>query len=181
MPVSWTSSSPVGRGARLVDRPEGAQSHSPRSPALLAFPAGSPTTRRHFPTSESGGDVFMGFQGRSAASSALGGVPGHFSCVSVHRGGEECGGRFPELSTSASGLQMDFAQEVVDELRARWPVMVDLFATSLNYRLPVYFSPLNDLMAVGTDVFLQSLGSPSGICLPSVFAHQAGPQQAPVL
>ena len=31
------------------------------------------------------------------------------------------------------------AQEVVDELRARWPVMVDLFATFLTYRLPVYF------------------------------------------
>ena len=34
--------------------------------------------------------------------------------------------------------------------------MVDLFATSLSNRLPVYFSLLNDPMAVGTDAFLQS-------------------------
>ena len=33
--------------------------------------------------------------------------------------------------------------------------MIDLFVTALNYRLSVYFSPLNDPMAAGTDVFLQ--------------------------
>ena len=47
------------------------------------------------------------------------------------------------------------SQEVVDELGKWWPVMVDLFATSLNYRLPVYISPLNDPMAAGTDALLQ--------------------------
>ena len=34
-------------------------------------------------------------------------------------------------------------------------MVVDLFAASLNYLLPVYFSPLNDPMAAGTDAFLQ--------------------------
>ena len=52
------------------------------------------------------------------------------------------------------GSEWTLAQEVVDELRKRWLVVVDLFATSLNYRLPIYFSPLNDLMAAGTDAFL---------------------------
>ena len=33
------------------------------------------------------------------------------------------------------------AQEIVDELVARWPATVDLFATALNYWLRVYFSP----------------------------------------
>ena len=47
------------------------------------------------------------------------------------------------------------AQDVVDELWRRWPVVIDLFATSLNYLLPVYFSLLNNLMAAGTDTFLQ--------------------------
>ena len=47
-------------------------------------------------------------------------------------------------------------QDVVTELQARWPVMVDLFATSQNYRLPVYFSPFADPMAAGTDTFFQS-------------------------
>ena len=43
----------------------------------------------------------------------------------------------------------------MDELVARWSATVDLFATALNYRLPVYFSPLSDPMAAGTDAFLQ--------------------------
>ena len=34
--------------------------------------------------------------------------------------------------------------------------MVDLFATSANHRCSVYFSPLRDPQAAGTDVFLQS-------------------------
>ena len=40
-------------------------------------------------------------------------------------------------------------------LLKRWPATIDLFATSLNYCLPVYFSPLNDPIAAGTDAFLQ--------------------------
>ena len=31
----------------------------------------------------------------------------------------------------------------------------NLFSTSLNFRLPVYFSPLNDTLATGTVAFLQ--------------------------
>ena len=42
------------------------------------------------------------------------------------------------------------------ELQARWPVTIDRFATLLNYRLLVYFSPFADPMSVGTDTFLQS-------------------------
>ena len=53
------------------------------------------------------------------------------------------------------GSEWTLAQEVVDELVARWPVTVDLFASALNYHLPVYFSPLSDPMAAGTDAFLQ--------------------------
>ena len=45
---------------------------------------------------------------------------------------------------------------MVDELRKKWLATVNLFTTSLNYCLPVYFSPLNDPMAAGTDVFFQS-------------------------
>ena len=38
----------------------------------------------------------------------------------------------------------------------RWPATIDLFATSINYRLQVYFAPLKDPMSAGTDAFLQS-------------------------
>ena len=53
------------------------------------------------------------------------------------------------------GSEWTLAQEIVDELVTKWLANVDLFATALNYRLPVYFSPLNDPMAAGTDAFLQ--------------------------
>ena len=54
------------------------------------------------------------------------------------------------------GSELTLAQDVVNELGKRWLVIVNLFATSLNYWLPVYFSPLNDPMTVGMDAFLQS-------------------------
>ena len=46
-------------------------------------------------------------------------------------------------------------QEVVDDLIKRWPATVDLFATSLNHRLPVYFAPAWDPMAAAVDAMLQ--------------------------
>ena len=54
------------------------------------------------------------------------------------------------------GSEWTLVQEVVDELGKKWPATVDLFTTSLNFRLPLYFSPLSDPMAAGTDAFLQS-------------------------
>ena len=53
------------------------------------------------------------------------------------------------------GSEWTLAQEVVNELVVRWPPTIDLFATALSYRLPVYFSPLSDPMAAGTAAFLQ--------------------------
>ena len=46
-------------------------------------------------------------------------------------------------------------QEVVDQLVHKWPAVIDLFATSLTARLPVYFSPASDPRAAGTDALLQ--------------------------
>ena len=73
------------------------------------------------------------------------------SASSVHHGIQEYGSGFPESAGSS-----DQVQEVVDELMRKWPVMIVLFATSLSYRLHVYFSPLNEPMAAGTDALLQS-------------------------
>ena len=53
------------------------------------------------------------------------------------------------------GFEWTQAQEVMNDWQAMWPVTVDLFATSLNYQLPVYFSPLNNPMVAGMDAFLQ--------------------------
>ena len=46
-------------------------------------------------------------------------------------------------------------QEVVDQLVHKWLAVIDLFATSLTTRLPVYFSPASDSRAAGTDALLQ--------------------------
>ena len=46
--------------------------------------------------------------------------------------------------------------EVFQELSHKWPVMIDLFTTSLNHRCPLYFSPFCDPSAIGTDALLQN-------------------------
>ena len=54
------------------------------------------------------------------------------------------------------GSEWSLHQEVFDEVARRWPVSVDLFATSLNRKLSMCFAPMTDPMAAGTDAFLQS-------------------------
>ena len=53
------------------------------------------------------------------------------------------------------GSEWTLHQEVVDQLVHKWPAVIDLFATSLTVRLPVYFSLASDPRAVGTDALLQ--------------------------
>ena len=47
-------------------------------------------------------------------------------------------------------------EEVCRDLFRLWPVTVDLFATSLNHRLQVYFSPMADPQAAAVDALVQS-------------------------
>ena len=53
------------------------------------------------------------------------------------------------------GSEWSLKIEVFQELRKRWPVSIDLFATSLNHRCSMYFSPFHDPSAVATDSLLQ--------------------------
>ena len=53
------------------------------------------------------------------------------------------------------GSEWILHQDVFDSLRKRWPAMIDLFATSLSHRCSLYFAPMSDPMAVGTDAMLQ--------------------------
>ena len=57
------------------------------------------------------------------------------------------------------GSEWMLHQEVFDWLHKRWPVTIDLFASSLSHRCSVYFDPVSNPMAVGTDVMLQSWDS----------------------
>ena len=52
--------------------------------------------------------------------------------------------------------EWSFNLEVFLSLRCRWPVQIDLFATSENRRCSIYFSPIRDPQSAGTDAFLQS-------------------------
>ena len=54
------------------------------------------------------------------------------------------------------GSEWTLCPQVVSELLRRWPATVDLLATSLNHRLPVYFSPMYDTQSAGMDAMLQS-------------------------
>ena len=45
--------------------------------------------------------------------------------------------------------------EVFRSISRRWPVQINLFATSANLQCSVFFSPFRDPLAAGTDAFLQ--------------------------
>ena len=54
------------------------------------------------------------------------------------------------------GSEWTLKQEVFMDLCKRWPVSIDLFATSQNHRCSIYFSPYHDHNALGTDALLQN-------------------------
>ena len=64
------------------------------------------------------------------------------------------------------GTEWRLHQEVLDSLCKRLPVMVDLFASSLNHRCGVYFAPISDTMAAGTDAILLSWDYLQGYAFP---------------
>ena len=52
------------------------------------------------------------------------------------------------------GSEWTLHQEVVQDLLRQWPAIIDLFATSLSARLPVFFAPAWEPKAAGVDAFL---------------------------
>ena len=72
-------------------------------------------------------------------------IPGHLNVLadSLSRGSQ------------VVGSEWTLCREVCSELFRRWPVTIDLFATSLNHRLPIYFSLMVDPQSAGTDSMLQ--------------------------
>ena len=57
-------------------------------------------------------------------------------------------------------------QEVFQSLHRRWPVQIDLFATSGNRHCSIFFSPFRDPLASDTDAFLQSWDSLQAYAFP---------------
>ena len=54
------------------------------------------------------------------------------------------------------GSEWTLKAEVFQDLRKRWPVSIDLFATSLNHQCYPYFSSFHDPNTQGTDALLQN-------------------------
>ena len=54
------------------------------------------------------------------------------------------------------GSEWTLCAKAFRQLLRLWPATINLFATSLNHRLPVYFSPMVDPQSAGTDAMLQS-------------------------
>ena len=54
------------------------------------------------------------------------------------------------------GSEWTLKQEVFRDLCRRWPVSVDLFATSQNHSCSLYFSPYHNHNAMGTDALLRN-------------------------
>ena len=65
-----------------------------------------------------------------------------------------------------AGTEWTLHQEVFNSLHKRWPVVIDLFASSLNHCCGVYFAPVSDPIAAGTDAMLQSWDHLLGYAFP---------------
>ena len=64
------------------------------------------------------------------------------------------------------GSEWTLCSEAFRQLLCQWPATIDLFATSLNARIPVYFSPMVDPQSAGTDAMLQSWDSLQAYAFP---------------
>ena len=63
-------------------------------------------------------------------------------------------------------LEWMLHQDVFSWLRQCWLVTINLFASSLSHRCSVYFAPVSDPMAAGTDAMLQSWDSLQAYAFP---------------
>ena len=66
-------------------------------------------------------------------------------------------------------------QVVFDWLLSCWPVTIDLFASSLSHCCSVYFAPVSDPMAAGTDTMFWSWDSLQAYAFPPLRHDQSGP------
>ena len=62
----------------------------------------------------------------------------------------------PSRRAQVLGSEWTLCRQVFQEILQCRPATFDLFATNLNHRLPVYFSPMSDPQSAGTDAMMQS-------------------------
>ena len=139
----------------------GASGSSARPSGLRAShrgQVGSAVLRQHHHSSLSssvGRDLFVHPELHGKRGSSLGGGTTTFVSFPSSSWGRPTSPPTPESPESGDRSEWTLHQEVVDQLVHRWPAVIDLFATALTARLPVYFSPASDPRAAGTDALLQ--------------------------
>ena len=106
------------------------------------------------------------------ASSSASGSTVHQEPSRVHR--------FSFASESSVRFGMDPQDRGLQELQSRWPVSIDLVASSLNHHCCPYFSPFRDLNALGTDALLQSWNGWQAYAFPP-WSLTGSAQEAPVV
>ena len=79
------------------------------------------------------------------------------------------------------GSEWTLKQEVFRDLCRRWPVSIDLFATSQNHRCSIYFFSLPRSQCYGDGCASSKLECVAGVCLSSLVSHSGGFEEAPVI
>ena len=138
------------------------------APGVSERTCGSGVFRQHHSgglSSSSGGNALSHSQLSGSADPSLGGERGDLHLSTVCSSEEQCSSRCSISSQPGGGDRVDSSPGGL-RLRKRWPVVIDLFASSLNHRCGVYFAPVSDPMAVGTDAMLQSWDHLLGYAFP---------------
>ena len=102
-----------------------------------------------------GGTRAAAFEPDGSWSPALGRASFHLSYAAVHHGAQHHVGKFFSRLNPILGSGWTLNLSVFQKLQRRWPVSIDLFATSLPHRCLPYFSPFHNPNALGTEFLLQ--------------------------
>ena len=128
-----------------------------------------------------GGHQVCGLEPDSSGPPSLGRAPFNLSSASIYHGSQQRVGRLSFSSTSGSGFRVDPELSVFQQLRRKWPVSIDLFATSLNHRcLPLFFSvPRSQCSWDGCAS--PTMGWVAGVCLSSICSYSCDSEKAPLV
>ena len=146
---------------KTLHQPERAASSSVRPEGLrtsVGGPVGSAVLRQHHHSRLSSlfrRDVLLHSERHGKGDTPLGGGSPCPSPASVYHGLVQCHSGRSELPQSGDRVGMNPSPGGGRSPGPQWPAVIDLFATSLTARLPVYFSPASDSRAAGTDALLQ--------------------------
>ena len=92
---------------------------------------------------------------QSERDSPVGRIHEDHATSPVHSGVSQHESGSSQSANLVIGSEWTLHQEVVQDLLHQWLAIMDLFATSLTARLPVFFAPAWEPKAAGVDAFLQ--------------------------